>query len=608
MKALRRICAIVLIILFSTIGLCYGQNIINPSFVINVSHPSVFKGVEFAAQGIFKEAKEKFESALEGPSPDELAKEYLRILKDVTDKKIESKAVIHFFRGTNYIFKWQTGETIAELNKAIEINPRFVDAYSLRGIVLSSIGAYDHAIDDFNKVLEINPRDAVAYSFRGLTKSILGKLHEGLEDFNKALEINPRLAGAYTRRGFAYVTLGKLHKAMEDFNQAISLDPNDALTYNNRGFVWEKRGNYDHAIDDYNKALKINQRLAMAYSNRGRLWAKKGDYDRAIDDYNKALKINPRDAKTYYNRGVSWAKKKDYDRVIEDCTKALEINPRLAGAYTARGFAWIRKGNYDPAIADCTKAMKIDPSFVKAYFNRGNAWERKGDYNRAITDYTKIIEINPRWAGGYLARGMLWLKEGDYDRVCSDLQKACELGVCIGLNLAKEKGHCRHKGFDKTEIPERPLRHVVDLAGIVDDATENRMNGYLQELEQKTTVQLVILTIKSLEGESIEDFSIKVARDKWKLGQKGKDNGVLLLISLEDQKYRIEVGYGLEGVFPGSLLDSMGRNLLVPYFRKGDYSTGIFNTTLAIANEIATDSGMKIEGMPKIKHRIRSEE
>jgi uncharacterized protein len=154
-------------------------------------------------------------------------------------------------------------------------------------------------------------------------------------------------------------------------------------------------------------------------------------------------------------------------------------------------------------------------------------------------------------------------------------------------------------------IPETPLRYVVDLAGIVDDATENRLNGYLQELEQKTTAQLVVLTIKSLEGESIEDFSIKIAHDKWKLGQKGKDNGVLFLISVTDRKYRIEVGYGLEGVLPDSMVGSLGRNFLVPLFRKGEYSKAIFVTTAAMANEIAVDAGVNINGMPSVKRRVQ---
>jgi uncharacterized protein len=150
-------------------------------------------------------------------------------------------------------------------------------------------------------------------------------------------------------------------------------------------------------------------------------------------------------------------------------------------------------------------------------------------------------------------------------------------------------------------IPEKPGNYVVDLADIIDNSSEYKLNQYLQELEQKTTAQLVVLTIKSLEGGSIDDFSITIAHDRWKLGQKGKDNGVLFLISLKDKKYRIEVGYGLEGVIPDSLAGTIGRNYLVPFFRKGEYSKGVYVTALALANEIAADSGVKITGMPKIK-------
>jgi len=154
-------------------------------------------------------------------------------------------------------------------------------------------------------------------------------------------------------------------------------------------------------------------------------------------------------------------------------------------------------------------------------------------------------------------------------------------------------------------IPENPGNHVVDLAGIVDNSIEAKLNQYLRELEQKTTAQIAILTIKSLEGESIEDLSITVAHDKWKLGQKGKDNGVLLLVSPSDRKYRIEVGYGLEGVIPDSLAGSIGRSYLVPFFKKGEYSNGIYAAALALANEIAKDSGVKITGMPQLERTVQ---
>ena len=152
-------------------------------------------------------------------------------------------------------------------------------------------------------------------------------------------------------------------------------------------------------------------------------------------------------------------------------------------------------------------------------------------------------------------------------------------------------------------IPDQPFNHVVDIAGIINDDVEANLNKYLLELEQKTTAQMIVLTINSLEGESLEDFSLKVAHEKWRLGQKDKDNGVLLLVALQDRKYRFEIGYGLEGILPDSLAGSIGRDYLVPYFKNGDYSTGIFTAALAVINEIASNSGVEIAGMPKLKNR-----
>ncbi len=151
------------------------------------------------------------------------------------------------------------------------------------------------------------------------------------------------------------------------------------------------------------------------------------------------------------------------------------------------------------------------------------------------------------------------------------------------------------------EIPALPLAPVVDLAGIIDNSVKTKLNRYMRELEQKTTVQVAILTIKSLEGQPLEDLSITIAHEKWKLGQKGKENGVLVMVAVADRKYRIEVGYGLEGILPDSRVGSIGRQYLVPYFKKGDYSNGIYAAALVIANEIANDAGVIISGLPQVR-------
>jgi len=171
------------------------------------------------------------------------------------------------------------------------------------------------------------------------------------------------------------------------------------------------------------------------------------------------------------------------------------------------------------------------------------------------------------------------------------IKPAIFFALLLLLFTAASVGHA-------VEIPPLPPDPVVDLAGIIDDSVQARLNRYLRELEQKTSAQMAILTVKSLQGQSLEEFSITIAHDKWKLGQKGKDNGILLVIAVNEREYRIEVGYGLEAILPDSLVGSIGRQYLVPYFRKGDFSGGIYAAALAIANVIAKDAGVKITGMP----------
>lgn len=135
-------------------------------------------------------------------------------------------------------------------------------------------------------------------------------------------------------------------------------------------------------------------------------------------------------------------------------------------------------------------------------------------------------------------------------------------------------------------VPAHPSQYVVDLAGVIDAGAQARLNTLLRDLETRTTAQMVVLTINSLEGEPMENFSHQTAV-KWGIGRKGKDNGVLLTVAVKDKKYRIEVGYGLEGPLPDSLVGSIGRKYLVPHFRKGDFAGGIVAATGEIAKIIS---------------------
>jgi uncharacterized protein len=115
---------------------------------------------------------------------------------------------------------------------------------------------------------------------------------------------------------------------------------------------------------------------------------------------------------------------------------------------------------------------------------------------------------------------------------------------------------------------------VVDGAEVIDAATEARLTETLQAFEQRSSDQLVVATIPSLDGEAIEAFANRLFR-AWGLGQAGENNGVLLLIAPNDRRMRIEGGYGLEGTLTDLHSKLIIENVLVPAFRAGDFGPGI---------------------------------
>ena len=123
-------------------------------------------------------------------------------------------------------------------------------------------------------------------------------------------------------------------------------------------------------------------------------------------------------------------------------------------------------------------------------------------------------------------------------------------------------------------IPPPPERRVSDFAGALAPADRDRLEARLAEREKGSRNQVVVAIFRSLEGESLEDYSIRLA-EQWKVGQKGLDNGVIFLVFLNDRKMRLEVGYGLEGTLTDAISSSILSQAVAPRFREGKVADGI---------------------------------
>lgn len=138
----------------------------------------------------------------------------------------------------------------------------------------------------------------------------------------------------------------------------------------------------------------------------------------------------------------------------------------------------------------------------------------------------------------------------------------------------------------------KPVGYVMDSAGVLSPAASSQLSALCTELDHKAHAQIAVVIIKSLGGRTIEDFSIDLAT-RLRVGPKETDRGVLILIATEDRQYRIEVGYGLEGILPDAKVGDIGR-AAVPYLRQKNYDAASILMARQVADVIAADSHVSL--------------
>lgn len=138
-----------------------------------------------------------------------------------------------------------------------------------------------------------------------------------------------------------------------------------------------------------------------------------------------------------------------------------------------------------------------------------------------------------------------------------------------------------------------PTGYVSDFAGVLSPTVKQNLEALCTQVDRQANAQIAVVTIKQLDNDqSIEEFATEL-EDKWKVGAKGTDRGVILLFSLSPRKYRIEVGYGLEGILNDAKVGDVGRAMR-PYLVQNDFNTAIPLGVRQIASVIATDAGVSL--------------
>jgi tetratricopeptide (TPR) repeat protein len=265
-----------------------------------------------------------------------------------------------------------------------------------RGATYWYIDKTDLALADLDRAVALDPTNARPFRERANAYRDNGRLDKALADANEAIRLDANEPKSFAGRCAIFDLNGQYDRAIADCSEALRLKPDFALAFKDRGAAYYFKKDYQTAIADYNEAIRLDPKNAKAFTDRTAAYSKLGRFDQAIADDSEAIRIDPLTPEFFDNRGLSYAALSEYDRAIADYNEAIRLKPQ-ANFLTNRGDAYNDKRDYDRAIADYDRAIALNPGFYLAYNNRGAAYGFKGDLDRAIADYEAALRINPQF-------------------------------------------------------------------------------------------------------------------------------------------------------------------------------------------------------------------
>jgi tetratricopeptide (TPR) repeat protein len=224
---------------------------------------------------------------------------------------------------------------------------------------------HSKAVADLDRAIKLDPNRQDAYCARGTAWMSMGQNDIATTDFDQAIKLDPHESWAYTNRGLARSRLGDAEGALRDFDEAIRLDPKVAAYFNNRAIAWATKKDYDRALADLGESIRLDPKRQAAYFVRARVETSKKDYGKAIEDYDMAIRLSPKEATAYNNLGWLLAtcpdeQFRDGRRAIEMAKRACELSGWHNAAYLGTlAAAHAEAGDYAAAAEIETKAQSF---------------------------------------------------------------------------------------------------------------------------------------------------------------------------------------------------------------------------------------------------------
>jgi tetratricopeptide (TPR) repeat protein len=272
-------------------------------------------------------------------------------------------------------------EGIQLLKSSLLKDPQQFWAHNSLGVGFLNIRQYDKACASFNRAISIEPNFIEAYFNLAKALNSLEKYEEAISNYSMSISLNSNYADAYNNRGVVYLkNLKEPEKALSDFKIYLKIIPNAWNGFYNTAQCYSELEEYEEAIKNYDRALELNPDNADIYFTRGVTYYELEEYEEAIKNYDRALELNPDNANIYSNKSIVYRSMKRYEDAFKSLDCAIKLKPDLAAAYSNRGLVHSELKQYEEAHKNYDRAIELEPTIGDAYWNKSNLKILQGCY------------------------------------------------------------------------------------------------------------------------------------------------------------------------------------------------------------------------------------
>jgi tetratricopeptide (TPR) repeat protein len=438
-------------------------------------------------------------------------------------------------RGINEYFNEKYTDAIHTFNILIRSKPDMAEPHIWRGRAKLSLGDFRGAEFDFTRAVMLDSFNPDAYYYRGVVRSNLYDYYSALDDYKKSLERRPNNPNVFFSRGTTRLRMKDYEAAITDFDTLLLLMPDIEQAYLNRALAKAHLEKYEAAIEDCNHALKLNLFYVDAYIQRGLFRNELEKYEEAMEDFNQAIKLDEDNPLTYFYRGTANIKTGDTLAALKDFNVVIELDPFNDLTFYNRALIHLQNEDYEDALDDFNAVIELNPKNVYTWYNMGIVNLRLEKYSEAVKNFSRAIEIFPDFAAAYMSRSAALQEQEKYEAAKDDYDLA--IAIINAVNSGEDYGVLN----SRYSVDSTYLQQIIEFEA--DFNSNNVAGGRIQnrrvliQLMPNFSVQYIpneeLLKLQRNTGyfyepledvdQLLEDYSLGISRDKYKLPQKKAD-------------------------------------------------------------------------------------